>query len=265
MTKTIYILALGLISTNAVAQTQVYSEDFQNGLPAAYTIVDNDGFTPDASVIEFNDAWISLVDPDNTSDTIVGSTSFFDPVGQADRWLITPAIALGAFGNSLFWDAKSHDPSFPDSYLVLASTTDTLISSFTDTLISVASESAEWTYRELNLSEIGLDNQTVHIAFVNRTNDGYKLYMDSISVSIEDPVGLTENEPYLVGVYPNPTNGVVNINGEFDVARIYSSTGALIADFTENKIDISNYNSGIYFISVINGDRVYRTRIVKSN
>lgn len=263
MTKTIYILALGLISTNAVAQTQVYSEDFQNGLPVAYSIVDNDGLTPDAAVSEFSDAWILLADPDNTSDSIVGSTSFFDPVGQADRWLITPAITLGAYGNSLFWDAKSHDPSFPDNYMVLASKTDALLPSFTDTLLSVTGELAEWTYREINLSDSGLDNETVHLAFVNRTDDGFKLYLDSISVTIEDPVGLNELEPFAVNVYPNPTKGLVHISGEFDIVRIYSTTGTLILESTENKIDLSEYNSGVYLISVQNGDRIYRTRVVK--
>jgi len=263
MTKTIYILALSLISTSAIAQTQVYSEDFQNGIPAAYSIVDNDGLTPDASVIEFSDAWISLADPDNAFDSIVGSTSFFDPVGQADRWLITPAITLGAYGNSLFWDAKSHDPSFPDGYMILASTTDNLISSFTDTIYTNPAELAEWTYREVNLSESGLDNQTVHLAFVNRTDDGFKLYLDSISVSIEDPVGLNELEPFEVNVYPNPTNGVVNISGEFDIARVYTTTGTLITESVESKIDMSMYTSGVYLISIENGDRVYRTRIVK--
>lgn len=265
MTKTIYFLALGLISANAMAQTQIYGEDFQNGLPASYTIVDNDGFTPDASVANFANAWISLVDPTNPSDSIVGSTSFFNPVGQADRWLITPPIVLGAYGNSMFWDAKSHDPSFPDGYMVLASRTDVTLASFTDTIYWITSESADWTYREANLSEIGLDNETIHIAFVNRTNNGFKLYLDSISVFKEDPAGLNNIEPFLVGIHPNPTNGKVTIKGEFDLARIYSTAGQLIIETSNDLIDLSNYDSGVYLISVQNGDRIYRTKIVKAD
>lgn len=265
MTKTISILALGLISINVSAQTQVYSEDFQNGLPVNYTMFDNDGFTPDLAVIEFADAWISLADPSDSTDSIVGSTSFFDPIGQADRWLITPSIVLGAYGNSLYWDAKSHDPSFPDGYMVLASRTDDQIASFTDTLVSIAEESADWNYRELNLSEAGLDNETVHIAFVNRTDDGFKLYLDSISVWKEDPVGLNTLAPFEVNVYPNPTNGKVNISGDFDFVNVHSSTGRLLLESTSNLIDLSYYDSGIYLISVQKGDRIYRTRIVKEN
>ncbi|MDC0100311.1 T9SS type A sorting domain-containing protein [Crocinitomicaceae bacterium] len=265
MIKTISILALGVISINVSAQTQVYGEDFQNGLPVNYTIFDNDGFTPDASVIEFADAWISLTDPVDSTDSIVGSTSFFDPVGQADRWLITPSIVLGSYGNSIFWDAKSHDPSFPDDYMVLASKTDAQIASFTDTLLNISDESAEWNYHELNLSEAGLDGETVHIAFVNRTNDGFKLYLDSISVWKEDPVGLSSLVTFEVNVYPNPTNGKVNIGGDFDFVTVYSSTGAFVFESISNLIDLSSFDSGIYLFRVQSGDSVYRTRVVKEN
>ena len=263
MTKTIYFLALSLVSTTALAQTEVYTEDFQNGLPVNYTIVDNDGFTPDASVIDFADAWIELVDPDNASDTIVGSTSFFDPVGQADRWLITPAITLSGSGNFLYWDAKSHDPSFLDSYFILASKTDDAIASFTDTVEIINDESSDWTYRQADLSAAGLDNETVHIAFVNRTFDGFKLYLDSISVFVDDPVGLNPISTIDANIYPNPTNGMINIDGSFDMVRIYSTTGTLMFKGTASQIDLSSFNSGIYLVVLNEGDRVSRTKIIK--
>ena len=102
---TSFALTLGVYS---IAQTEVYNEDFQSGIPVDFTIVDNDGLTPDASVAEYTDAWIHLVDPDDTAqtDSVMGSTSYFSPTGQADRWMITPAITLGSFGNTLFWERK---------------------------------------------------------------------------------------------------------------------------------------------------------------
>ncbi|MFT6981870.1 MAG: hypothetical protein ACJAUD_000637 [Crocinitomicaceae bacterium] len=176
--------------------------------------------------------------------------------------MITPSIVLGAYGNSLFWDAKSHDPSFPDDYMVLASKTDAQIASFTDTLVNISDESAEWNYHELNLSDAGLDGETVHIAFVNRTNDGFKLYLDSISIWKEDPVGLNSLLAFEVNVYPNPTKGKVNISSDFDFITVYSSTGAFIIESTSNFIDLSSFDSGIYLISVHSGESVYRKRVV---
>ena len=37
-------------------------------------------------------------------------SSFFSPVGQADRWLITPAFAISDQSDVLRWSAQSQDP-----------------------------------------------------------------------------------------------------------------------------------------------------------
>ncbi|MFZ9028865.1 MAG: choice-of-anchor J domain-containing protein, partial [Crocinitomicaceae bacterium] len=228
MNRILIALFLGA-TVNATAQTTIYSEDFQNGLPMSYTIVDNDMQTPDAATADFADAWIELVDPDNPMDTIVGSTSYFSPIGRADRWLITPPIALGAFGNILKWEAKSHDASYLDGYDVYISVTDTDLTSFIDTLGAVTFENATWTSREINLSEAGYNNQTVHIAFVNRTYDGFKLYLDDIEMVIEDPVGISENNLEGISVYPNPSTGFLNISHGYAAAiTVRSMTGAKV-------------------------------------
>jgi hypothetical protein len=205
------IAFIGIISQSQ-AQTLVYQEDFENGIPASYTLVDNDGLTPNQATADFADAWISLPDPFDSTDTIVGSTSYFEPVGTADRWLITPQITLGAYGNFLYWDGRSHDPSFPDGYFVLASRTDTQLSSFTDTVAIVFAELSTWTLNSASLSDAGLDGETVHLAFVNRTFDGFKLYIDSISVFVDDPVGLEESQKLQVQFGPNPTSDHVYFN-----------------------------------------------------
>jgi hypothetical protein len=264
MIKTLVSLSFVVIGFTSTAQTLTYSEDFQNGLPVAYTIVDNDGLAVDQSVADFSDAWIELVDPDNSNDTIVGSTSFFDPEGQADRWLITPSIALGGYGNFLYWDAKSHDASFPDGYMVLASRTDTQLASFTDTLYSINSELADWTWREVDLSEKGLDNETVHLAFVNRTDDGFKLYLDSITVMTEDPVGITEHPYNEVLVYPNPAQNTVHFNVEVGQVQVYSLNGELVlSEQNVTTIDVSEINSGVYIVATNYNGVITRTRISK--
>lgn len=260
------LLAITLLSSPTFAQTEVYNEDFQSGLPAAYTIIDNDGLTPDAAVSEFADAWIELVDPDNINDTIMGSTSFFDPVGEASRWLITPAITLGTYGNIAYWEAKSHDNSFPDDYIVLVSSTDTQLTSFTDTLLMVNSEYPTWTAREGNLSELGLDNQTIHLAFVNQTYDGFKLYIDDIRVEIEDTASINELEPLQISVFPNPTNGIIHVSGiaSINEIRLIGMDGTVLSSSTSNTIDLSLFASGRYLIEAKSDLRIARTLVIKN-
>ena len=163
------ILICGVLSTcflaTVTAQTVVLDEDFQQGIPGGWTIVVNDTNTLDPSVIEFAPGWISLADPDNTTDTVAGASSFFTEPAEADRWLITPALTMGAYGNYVQWNARSHDPSYPDGYYVMVSTTDTQISSFTDTVDTLGFENPDWTTRLVNLSDEGYTNQTIYIGF----------------------------------------------------------------------------------------------------
>jgi hypothetical protein len=260
------LIAITLLGTQAIAQTEIYNEDFQAGLPVAYTIVDNDGFTPNSAVAEYTSAWIELTDPDDANDTIVGSTSYFDPVGQADRWLITPAINLGAYGNIAYWETKSHDASFPDDYIVLVSKTDVQISSFTDTLLMVYSELPDWTAHEGNLSDLGLDNETIYLAFVNRTDDGFKLYLDDIRVEMEDPSGINELESVEIKVSPNPSSDMIYITGiqSINEVNLISISGQTLQTTTSETVNISTLESGRYIIEVKNDSQVARALIIKN-
>lgn len=251
MKKSLYLCILGLFSQSAIAQTTVFSEDFQGGIPATFTLIDNDGLTPAASVSEFTDAWIAKEDPDMAGDTVAASTSYFDPAGTADRWLITPAITLGGYGNFLYWEAKSHDASFPDGYQVLISTTDTQISSF-DTLHTVLVEIDSWNSRSLSIGDSNeYINQTVYIAFVNRTNDGFKLYIDDISVQIEDPVGIEENILNNISVSPNPFTDQIAINNTNVInAKLLTLSGSILYEGSETVINTSNIPTGVYLLMI---------------
>ncbi len=267
MIKKGLVLASILLTGWASAQTVVYSEDFESGAPVDFTIVDNDGLTPDASVSEFTEAWIRIADPNDTSavaDTIMASTSYFDPVGQADRWLITPAITLGAFGNHLYWDARSQDGSFPDDYKIFVSRTDTQLASFTDTVASIQFEFAEWTSRSTDLSSFGLDGETIYIAFVNQTDDGFKLYVDDIRVEIDDPAALDELNVQ-VGVYPNPTRDVVNIKSKASIEEVIvrSMNGKTMASTSSTSVDLSSFESGVYLLEIKTDKGSVNKRVIK--
>jgi len=265
MNKLIFFLTFS-ISSLGFGQTDLLLTDFQTGMPVSYTIVDNDGLTPAAQVSEYTSAWITVQDPENTLDTVAGSTSFFDPAGLANRWMITPALTLGTFGNFVEWEAKSHDASFPDDYLVLVSTTDTQLASFTDTIGHIIEEYAEWTVRSVNLSTEGYDNQTIYLAFVNITYDGFKLYVDDIHVWKNDDVAVDElNKAVTVSVYPNPTKGILTIQSEssFESAVLLNTNGQVLLKTTEKSINIEAYPNGVYFLKVNTNEGIKTIKVLK--
>jgi putative ubiquitin-RnfH superfamily antitoxin RatB of RatAB toxin-antitoxin module len=245
------------------AQTEILLEDFQNGFPTGWTSYVNDSNTPvDAT---FENGWVVVADPENETDSIIGSTSYFTPEGTAHRWLITPQITLGAYGNFLDWNAKSHDPSFSDDYLVLVSTTDNQLASFTDTIGSIQQENFEWTNRLVDLSLKGYDNQQIYVAFINTTNDGFKLYLDSIHVVKEDPVGIDFNELEVFKVYPNPASNQLTISTEREIQEItiVNSIGQSVINTTNKNINIESLEIGIYYIQLISEDKLHIQKFIK--
>jgi hypothetical protein len=256
-----------ILSFGLKAQISLLSTDFQSGVPNQYTILDNDGNTPFSSMIEFigENAWIVLPDPENPNDTVAAATSYFESPDSADRWLITPQLNLSSYGNYLSWNAKSHDPSFPDDYLVLISHTDNQPSSFKDTIGSIEQENFEWTNREVNLSNIGYDDSSIYIAFVLRTYDGYKLYLDDIQVRTEDPVGIEEKNDVQISVYPNPTSNHLFITSELQIEKVqlFSMNGQLIVTETNSTLNISELDSGSYVLRVITERGIFSKRVSK--
>lgn len=254
--KNLLLFILISFSIGISAQTVIFSTDFQQGMPANYTIVDNDGNTPDPTVAEFTSAWITLVDPENALDTVAASTSFFTALDSASRWMITPPLALGAFGNFIQWNAKSHDPSFPDNYLVLVSSTDNQIASFTDTIGFIEEENFEWTNREVNLFTQGYHDQTIYVAFVNVTLDGFKLYIDDIEVRKEDPVGLQEPDVVLNTVYPNPATDVIHVSSteKIEQLELLDLNGLRVLTSSTSFMNVEALPTGIYLVRyTVNG------------
>ncbi|MEY4289318.1 MAG: hypothetical protein RLZZ30_1406 [Bacteroidota bacterium] len=263
--KQLLLFILVSFSMGISAQTVILSTDFQNGMPSNYTIVDNDGNVPDPTVAEYTSAWITVVDPENALDTVAASTSYFTSLDSASRWMITPALSLGAFGNFIKWNAKSHDPSFPDSYLVLASSTDNQIASFTDTIGFIEEENFEWTNREINLFTQGYHDQTIYVAFVNITLDGFKLYVDDIEARKEDPVGLQEPTVVPYVVYPNPTTDFIEVASpqKIDKLEVLDLNGTLVLSSSTPIINVQSLPTGMYLVRFLSNGISTTQRISK--
>ena len=245
-----------LLASNVQSQTTIYQTDFQAGIPAEMTLIDNDLNTPNQFVSEYTAAWICVEDPENPTDSVAASTSYFATADTADRWLITPSLLLGAFGNKFSWNAKSQDPSFPDDYYILVSTSDNTIGSFTDTVGYIEAENFEWTARNIDLSAFGYDDQTIYIAFVLRTYDGFKLYIDDLLAVKEDDASLPTQESISFALYPVPVIDRVKVSCDQFIERIIirDLLGNLLYEGTSMDIDLQLFAAGSYLMTVYTDD-----------
>jgi len=82
------------------------------------------------------------------------------------------------------------------------------------------------------------------------------------------PLSISEDQHDLFEIYPNPSNGLFNINTKENLSiinfTVVDNTGKLILNSTlnSNYLDLSSLISGIYFISISNIDFCQTKRIV---
>jgi len=80
------------------------------------------------------------------------------------------------------------------------------------------------------------------------------IYIDNIKYDEGTTLGLANtNLADAIGVYPNPTNGIVNISGveKVDAIRVFSISGQLIKQAVNaNFIDLSTQRKGLYMIEI---------------
>lgn len=246
---------VSLFSWSATAQ--VFQENFEQGIPNTWTLIDNDGNVANSQVggtiAGTTTSWFLTVDADATRDTTATSNSWlvgFDtgcnPAStcQSDDWLITPPITLTT-NNVLSWDAISVDDQFLESYEVLISTTTPTIGAFSTTLFSTNGENGTWTNRSVNLQAQGFSNQQVYIAFRNTSNDNFFLRVDNVLVQQQasDDVGITEVTYGEYVFYPLSQIRPIPLSATVENSGANTATNVTV---TTTGFDVSNGVTQVY-------------------
>lgn len=248
------------------AQTVLFSDDFEGGFQQSWKVVVADTLTPSAALVEYTPGWVVTKSRLNATDSVVGACSFFDPAGTADRWLISPAITLGALNNVLTYRAHSVDPSFPERYTVLLSTTGDNPADFIHTVLLNVGETPDWNSYALSLSDSGFVSQTVYLAFVLQTNDGFVLELDDIAVTEQPLASANEIEASLFTVYPNPAGAQLHIKGKATVEQteVLDLNGrVLLQNEGQNSIAVNELETGTYVLRIFDGSNWTTRSFVK--
>jgi polyhydroxybutyrate depolymerase len=82
------------------------------------------------------------------------------------------------------------------------------------------------------------------------------------------PSGISDNEIREIGVYPNPTTGVLrieNTESKINSIAVFDVAGQLVKEFNGqlNTIDVSEFETGFYTIMVATQDGIYSNSFVK--
>ncbi len=197
----------------------IVSLDFENGIPENIILKDYDGLKPKNTLgYPDNTAWTVWQDPEDATNSVVASCSYYDVLGAANDWFVIPNITLPKDIDAcqLYWRSRSAYDEWKDGYVV-SICTETIdvgrdINSYTWKSIELMSNSknpAQWESWHEDLSAYA--GKTISIAFVNNTTNGWMLFLDDITIGKRESV----------------TKGYVNI-----VSDVYAANGKGYVSFT---------------------------------
>jgi hypothetical protein len=110
------------------------------------------------------------------------------------------------------------------------------------------------------LSDSGYVDQNVYLAFVNHTNRGFKLYVDSVQVEVNNPANTPNASISSVRIFPNPANEILNFytTEAIQTLEIIDVSGKRLyfEESPESSIDVSQLQPGIYYLRFMVGDSV---------
>jgi len=220
-----FILIFAAFQTKA----QIFSEDFNAGIPSTFTLTDGDGLTPNNTNYTVGSfASSNLTSSAGIAEDCAVSISWFNPIACcADDWMVTPSITIPNSTNpiALTFNAITYEAAYPDGVEVYVSTTGTSPSDFLSTTaiynttpttpgpvstpIAGNGENDVWTIRSVDMSSYA--GQTIYIAFRNNSNDMNILGIDDIIVK-----ELQDNEATLSSLDITPYSAApanINISG----------------------------------------------------
>lgn len=256
-------ITINVSDCSGAITTFPYEEDFENGIPACWTKIDNDGdgynwITP----AETNAAFATGYGYE--SDGAAVSWSYYPTTNSGSGWdgeslttddyLITSAITLPTTGEyELSFYTASLNSTYADDLEVKISTTGTAISDFTTLIANQTISNTIQQYTEKTASLANYAGQTIYIAFVHVSNDMFGLFIDDVKIAA--PTAANENIADAIAVYPNPTKDMVTVaNAEGKDIVIVNSLGQVVANIenaaANQTIDVANFANGTYFVKV---------------
>ena len=279
--KKITLLAL-LVGFFSYSQDPLWSTDCDDYATADYLVVDADGDTfgfqaMNAAESELDPVTIAFFSESFHNDTLTALTP--------DNWIFSPEMTIPANTESvtISVDVYAADSSWAGEkfsiglYDSIEDEDGQPYTFHTETLTSAASAESPKTV------SITIENVDAVTDFSNLTlrmfvrhwdcTDMFRLVIDNMSVAVNSSLSVEGFNTSDVELYPNPTNGLINIAGT-DISNIkeisiFNQLGQKVmnlnaSQLNNNSFDISNLNKGVYFVQLKDNSNNSKTmKIVK--
>ncbi|HRR05072.1 MAG TPA: T9SS type A sorting domain-containing protein, partial [Bacteroidales bacterium] len=106
----------------------------------------------------------------------------------------------------------------------------------------------------------------VKFAFHFLGTDGAETMIDNIKIDFETGSSINDNATNQVSVYPNPSNGLVNVQvSEKSIVTLFDLTGRVIATYQVNGNETISFNqaaAGVYILKVESKNHVSTHKLI---
>lgn len=191
--KGLPVLALLFLSTGLFGQNYVFFENWEAGLPADWTVYDEDMAPVNGQItLDFTggglytSGWVGpvgFVDADSNpipGSWMVACSWFEDATITSDDWLVSPSFTIESGGYELGWTGWATDENYPDGYEVyLAEENSVEAFLATDPIVVVSAENGDPTPRTFMIDD-SYAGQTLYAAFRHTATDQFYLGLTDI-------------------------------------------------------------------------------------
>ena len=127
-----------------------------------------------------------------------------------------------------------------------------------------------WATDSINLSNWGLNGDTIMVNFVAINDYGNRFFMDNVNINGKNIIIGLDDEitEFNTAIYPNPTKGIFDIRTDANNMKveIYSTVGRLVANEIINdgvqQIDLSRHPQGVYFIKLMHNGKTEQRKLI---
>lgn len=145
------------------------------------------------------------------------------------------------------------DPDDPDENIAYR-----LVSNSNESALSVSLSGTV-----LSLTRLSREESTATLV-IRATSNGQSITFEVNVVMHYVYDGLDENEMEAISVYPNPARDVLFVGTDKDLSvEVFNIAGQKVFTSTENEINVSGWEMGVYFVRVTLEDKTVTKRIVK--
>ena len=273
MKKTLLLAGVVLASVfNANAQV-VFSDDFNDGLIAPWTVIDADGDGRNWSVVQIQDN-----DGQPVGTPVLRSASWQTVPLTPNNYVFSPAIDLSGFfpgsGTAeLSWKVMAIDASWDAEQYTLYVGTEATVAN----MLASNTSYNEPTLAGVNtLTERTLDitdwlGQTIYVAFRHHgVSDQFTMEVDDVAVEVT-ALGTENFFASNFQVYPNPASDVLNVSGRNNMnltsVQLTDLNGRVVktqnVGAVSSQLNIADLNAGVYLLKVTSAEGVGTTKIIK--